>query len=144
MSDSVYEVKLKMKIDINKTNHQLYDLGIMLSKWETQYQSYVLANLDTGEVWLGLICQEELEYIKRKYQVKNKAASVFFSRSNKEIMKNRPGITIDRAKSFSVRDKLEIDNYFLGWAIIEDRHPNSVIYNDDIDESLSKLVSIFP
>jgi len=142
MSDNVYEVELE--IDINKTNDRLYNLGIMLSKWETQYQSYVLANLDTGKVWIGLLCQGDLEYIKRKYPIKNKLASVFFPRSNKEIMKNRPGITIDRANSFSIRDKLEIGNYFLGWAVTKDGHSNSVIYNDNIDGSLSKLVSIFP
>ena len=142
MSDNVYEIELK--IDINKTNDRLYNLGVMLSKWETQYQSYVLANLDTGNVWLGLLCQEDLEYIKRKYQIKNKLASVFFPRSNKEIMKNRPGITINLANSFSIRDKIEIGNYFLGWAVIKEGHSNSVFYNNDINESLSKLISIFP
>ena len=143
MSDNVYEVELKLD-PTNRISDKLSNLGIMLSNLEKQYQFYILANLDTGEIKVGLLYPSTEEYIKRRYPIRNKLASVSFLKSDKKIMKDRPGITINHANSFSIKDEPEYSSCFLGWAIIKDKHSYSVVYNDNIDGSLSKLVSVFP
>ena len=142
MSDSVYEIGLKL--ETNRIGSKLSKLGIILSNLEKQYKFYILVNLDTGEVKIGLLYPSTEKYIKRRYQVKNKLASVSFLKSDKEIIKNRPGITINHAHPFSIKDELKYSSYFLGWAIIKDKYSYSVVYNNSIDGSLSKLISIFP
>ena len=128
-----YEFKINL-VDI-KT--QPYKLSLLLSKQETNYQSYILVNMITREIWIGLFSQEDLGFIRRVYQVKNKRVPIIFSRTNKG---NRSDVELYRQHSFSVDN---ISN-FLGWATIKGDGTLSILYNSKINESITKLTGIFP